>query len=118
MFESLLDASDRVEAFEEWNSKRALAEEFEGLVAVERMVEAGAHVAEQALQRQPLEIRGAAHRAQRQVHHRTEFSIAIMRAATALRDQLAGSSASTSAAAFHIAARAPSISMSISPTLL
>jgi len=69
MFESLLDASDRVEAIEEWNSKCALAEKFERLVAVERMVEAGANVAEQPFERQPLEIRRTPDRAQGEIHH-------------------------------------------------
>jgi MFS superfamily sulfate permease-like transporter len=52
----LLDASDRVEAVEEWNSECALAEKFQRLIAVKRMVKARANVSEQPFERQPLEI--------------------------------------------------------------
>ena len=66
---SFADASDRVEAVEKWNSECALAEKFQRLVAVKRMVEAGANVAEEPFERQSLEIRRPANGAKRQVHH-------------------------------------------------
>src|ERR1700733_13157205 len=59
-------SSDRVETIKKWNSKCALAEKFQRLVTVKRMVEAGANVAEQPFERQPLEIRRSADRAKRQ----------------------------------------------------
>jgi hypothetical protein len=65
----LLDASDWVETVKKWNAECALAEKFQRLVAVKRMVEAGANVAEQPFERQPLKIRRSADGAKRQVDH-------------------------------------------------
>ena len=48
--------SAAVAVVEQWYCEGALAQEFKRLVAVERMVQSGAHVAEQALERQPFEI--------------------------------------------------------------
>ena len=66
---SIANASDGLGAVEEWNSECALAEKFQRLVAVKGMVEAGANVAEQPFERQPLEIRRPADCAKRQVDH-------------------------------------------------
>src|SRR5208282_199222 len=62
--------SVRLQSFRQRNAECALAEKFKRLVAVERMIQAGAHVSEEPLEWQPLEVGRSADRAQRQIHDR------------------------------------------------